>query len=194
MHITSFPEASTPPELRAQVRELQQEAWPQTDSAAGNGMQLTHDPALRPMSMLLTDDSGTVLAALDILSKTITHAGRCYRAGGLSTVVTRRAARGQGHGRHLVAAARAAMAESGLDLGMFTCDRPLRGFYESAGWQLLPGTVLIGGTAHAPFPGDQPGFDKVTMADFFTEAARRDRVSFQHARLELYPGDIDKLW
>jgi hypothetical protein len=51
-------------------------------------------------------DRGLVLAALDISSKQVTHAGRRYGAGGLSTVVTRREARGRGHGRRLMAAAR----------------------------------------------------------------------------------------
>ncbi|KOT90109.1 acetyltransferase [Streptomyces rimosus subsp. pseudoverticillatus] len=193
MQIMSFPEAATPYELRAQVQDLQDEAWPSTDAPAPDRTAPTHDPALQPLSMLLVE-AGTVLAALDILSKPLQHAGRGYRAGGLSTVVTRREARGRGHGRHLVAAARTAMAASGLDVGVFTCDRPLASFYESAGWQRLTDTVLIGGTPRCPFPSDQPGFDKVTLADFFTDSARQHRHTFEHTRLELYPGEIDKLW
>jgi hypothetical protein len=81
---------------------------------------------------------------------------------------------------------------SGADLGIFTCDRPLAGFYERGGWHVLPGAVLIGGTLNAPFPSDQ--FDKVTLAAFFTEHARRHATTFDHARIELYPGNIDKLW
>ncbi|MFI6604722.1 GNAT family N-acetyltransferase [Nonomuraea sp. NPDC050536] len=193
MHIVSFPESATPPELLAQIRDLQQEAWPSFSFPAPDSGEPNHDPALRPLSMVLVD-GGTVLAALDILSKELTHAGRRYHAAGLSTVVTRKAARGHGHGRHLVAAARAQMAEARYDIGLFTCDRPLQTFYESAGWQLLPGTFLIGGTPEEPFPSDRPGFDKVTMADFFSPAAKQHRLSFHHARIELYPGQIDRLW
>ncbi|MFB6435884.1 GNAT family N-acetyltransferase [Streptomyces sp. NPDC056411] len=213
----TFPEAATPPELRIQARALHEEAWPATPdlpadtpddswspddsrsadnspSPAGSAAyEGGHDPALRPVSMLLVDND-TVLASLDILHLTLVHAGRSYRAGGLSTVVTRKAARGQGHGRRLVAAAHEAMAASDLDLGVFTCDRPLQGFYESAGWHRLSGTVLIGGTPQAPFPSDQPGFDKVTMADFFSATARQTRDAFRHTRIELYPGEIDRLW
>ncbi|MFJ2200749.1 GNAT family N-acetyltransferase [Streptomyces violaceusniger] len=199
MLILSYPEAETPAPLRAQVWELQQEAWPATDPGTAGEPGPTHDPARRPVSMLLVDDGhghgeGTVLAALDILTTTLTHAGRSYRAGGLSTVVTRRAVRGRGHGARLVAAAHRAMADSGLDLGLFTCDRPLRDFYTGAGWQPLPGTVLIGGTPDAPFPSDQPSFDKVTMAHFFSATARRHRADFLAARIGLYPGEIDRLW
>ncbi|MEX2984702.1 GNAT family N-acetyltransferase [Streptomyces sp. C36] len=146
-------------------------------------------------------------AALDILSKDITHAGRSYRAAGLSAVVTAAAHRGKGNGRQLVAAARELIAGSGslpsapkanpmpkADLALFTCDRPLRAFYESAGWEHLDGTALIGGTPHAPFPSDQPGFDKVTMAGFFTERATRHAAEFRRSRIALYPGEIDRLW
>ncbi|MBZ6473742.1 GNAT family N-acetyltransferase [Streptomyces griseocarneus] len=163
-----------------------------------------------------------MVAALDVLTKDITHAGQTYRAAGLSAVVTATAHRGKGNGRQLVAAARELIAGSGslpsaarrvdvaradvspadvaqadvarADVALFTCDRPLRGFYESAGWECLDGTVLIGGTPHDPFPSDGPGFDKVTMAGFFTERAMRHAAAFRHSRIALHPGEIDRLW
>ncbi|MEJ8654400.1 GNAT family N-acetyltransferase [Streptomyces sp. MS1.AVA.3] len=187
----TFPEADVPPDLQTQVSALRDEAWP-PDSSSAPGT-FAHDPALRPVSMLLVDGA-MVLAALDILTKQLVHDGERFRAAGLSTVVTRGTARGQGHGRRLVTAAREAMAAMSLDIGLFTCDRPLRSFYESAGWHHLPGAVLVGGTPLAPFPSDRPGFDKVTMADFFSPRGRRHRSSFPHSRIELYPGEIDRLW
>jgi len=194
MQIVSFREEAVPPDLRVQVLHLHAQAWPPADtSPAATAGALAHDPELRPLSMLLVEGR-IVLAVLDILSKQIAHAGHRYAAGGLSTVVTRREARGRGHGRRLVAAARDMMIAQGLDLGLFTCDRPLQAFYESAGWRLLPGTVLIGGTPSAPFPSDQPGFGKVTMAGFFSPLARREQASFHYARVGLYPGEIDRLW
>ena len=144
--------------------------------------------------MLLVDQAGTVVAALDVLTKEIEHAGRRFTAAGLSTVVTRPCARGQGHGRRLATAARRTMRVRGADVGLFTCDRPLQRFYARAGWDLLPGTVLVGGTPACPFPSDQPGFEKVTMGAFFTPEARRARSSFLHARIALYPGQTDTLW
>ncbi|MEU1392419.1 MULTISPECIES: GNAT family N-acetyltransferase [unclassified Nonomuraea] len=193
MLIRSFPEADVPTDLLAQVRDLQREAWPGHDFPAPDGGGPAHDPALAPRSMLLLDE-GTVVAALDVLSKTLTHAGHRFRAAGLSTVVTRKAARGRGHGRRLVGAARAAIADAGFDVALFTCDRPLQGFYESAGWSAIPGAVLVGGTPQAPFPSDRPGFDKVTMGDFPSPRGRAHRLSFHHARVELHPGEIDRLW
>jgi aminoglycoside 2'-N-acetyltransferase I len=188
VQIESWPESAVPPRLRAQVLALHEEAWPSDDPATvGAG----HDPALRPVSTLLIDD-GTVLAALDILSKQIRHVGHRFAASGLSTVVTGRAHRGKGYGRELVVAAQNEMRASGVDLGIFTCDRPLQAFYERAGWDVLPGTVLVGGTPEDPFPSDR--FDKVVMAAFFSDRAQRRSESFGHARIELYPGRIDKLW
>lgn len=189
MEIVAFPEAEVPPELRVQVLRLQRQAWPSEEPL--DAARLTHDPDLQPRSLLLLED-GRVCAALDVLSKTIRFEGRDWAASGLSTVVTDDALRGRGYGRRLVEAARERIAASGADLGLFTCDTPLRGFYEEAGWELLPGTVLVGGTEEEPFPSDR--FDKVTLGGFFSPAARVARRSFVGARIPLYSGAIDRLW
>lgn len=188
LRVETYPEAEVPPQLRLQVLALQEQAWP---SGAPVVLRATHDPALEPESMLLVVD-GLVVSALDVLTKTIDHAGTTFLARGLSTVVTDLALRGRGYGLHLVRHAHEAIARSGADLGLFTCDTPLGAFYERAGWRLLPGTVLVGGTPDAPFPSDQ--FDKVTLGDFFTDRAKSHAADFRGARIELYPGAIDKLW
>ncbi len=195
MQTLSFPEADTPAELRAQVVALEDRAWPSRDDPAGRSPDvLSHDRALRPLTMLRVDDGGAVLAALCVLFKKISHAGRSYRAAGLSTVVTRGDVRGAGHGVALVSAAREEMAAQEVDVGLFTCDRRLQRFYERAGWSVLRGTVLVGGTPAVPLPSDQPGFDKVAMGAFFSAVAQEHRASFHHARVELYPGEVDALW
>jgi len=188
LRIVSYPERDVPRDLRLQVVALQDQAWPgegPTDPAPW------HDPALDPRSVLLVDDD-TVLSALDILSKSILHASEAFAARGISALVTDERVRGMGHGRALAHAALEMMREQGADLGIFTCDTPLMRFYERAGWQHLPGTVLIGGTPDDPFPSDR--FDKVTMASFFTERAKAAQEHFVAARIELYPGHIDRLW
>ena len=187
--ILTYSQDDLPVALRDQVLALHRQAWPPAGLERASGP--AHDPALRPVSLTLVSD-GRVLAALDILSKELEHAGERYAASGLSTVVTDAALRGRGYGHRLVVAAHAMIAGSGADLGIFTCDRPLGPFYESAGWTLLPGTVLVGGTPEAPFPSDQ--WDKVTLASFFSRRAKRATQQFAGARIELYPGAIDKLW
>lgn len=188
MHVLSWPEAAAPPAFRRQILDLQRQAWPGDDSDG-----LTHDPQLDPVSFVLVDGE-RILAALDVLSKTIVHRGRAYRASGLSTVVVDSAHRGRGLGHELVVAVRRTIEDSGVELVLFTCDRPLQSFYEHAGFEALPGTVLIGGTPERPFPSDQPGFDKVTMAAFCSAAAQAHRFEFVGCRIALHPGEIDKLW
>lgn len=183
--ILIFAEAAVPGALGAQVLALHD-----ADPLRREPVR-PHDPALRPVSMLLVGD-GRVLAALDILSKDILHAGERYAASGLSRVATHPGERGKGYGRRLVRAAREAMAASGADLGIFTADRPLRRFYESCGWRTLPGTVLVGGTPERPLPSDQ--FDKLTFAAFFSARARRHAPAFDRCRIALYSGEIDRLW
>jgi aminoglycoside 2'-N-acetyltransferase I len=190
MQIVAYAEAEVPRELRLQVISLQRQAWPPEPGEPPDPAPW-HDPALRPRSVLLVEE-GRVLAALDILSKDIVHAGESFFASGLSAVVTDRELRGRGYGGKLAAASRKMIEASGADLGIFTCDRHLRMFYERAGWQHLPGTVLIGGTREQPFASDQ--FDKVTMASFFSARARAVKQAFLGVRIELYSGGIDKLW
>jgi aminoglycoside 2'-N-acetyltransferase I len=185
--VLRYAESDLPEELRVQVLKAQIAAWSTTSGEPGP------DPALSPLSLLLVEQ-GTVLSSLTILSKEIVHGGASYFAGGLSSVVTPPNGRGGGYGHQLVVAAREFMKDSGFDLGLFTCDRPLQRFYEGAGWSTLIASVLIGGTAEDPFPSDGPGFDKVTMGDFMSEYACSNRDSFHSARICVYPGDIARLW
>ena len=71
--------------------------------------------------------------------------------------------------------------------------RPLRRFYERAGWTYAAGRWRWReARRQIPFPSDR--FDKVTMAAFFTPRARRPPRGFADARIALYPGEIDRLW
>ena len=187
METVSFAEADVPHELRVHQVAIQNAAWPSADGETGPW----HDPVLRPRCVLLIHD-GRVVATADILSKHIVHDGEAFEASGLSAVVTDPAHRGRGYGHEVVVAARLEIERSGADLGIFTCDPPLLGFYERAGWRHLPGTVVIGGTPDDPFPSD--ALDKVTLGGFFSPLALAQEQRFVRARIELYPGAIDRLW
>jgi aminoglycoside 2'-N-acetyltransferase I len=187
LQVLTFTEQTIPAELRQQVIALEEQAWPTMPPSEPHG----HDPMLSPICMLLVAD-GRVVSSLAILSKEIAHGGQKFDASGLSAVVTDNAERNRGYGLRLVAAAREAIRAGGADLGIFTCDPPLVGFYEHAGWQVLPGTVLVGGTPDSPLPSDRLG--KIALGDFFTKHAKRYAASFRRARVELYPGNVDKLW
>lgn len=190
--VLSYAADALPAPYAAQVAALEATAWP--------GSSPGHDPALRPRVMLLLDGDGTVAAALTLLHKEIPLGGRTYRAAGLSGVVTRPELRGRGLGGRLVAAAHAALAgdpaeaRPAVDLALFSCDRPLAPFYEAAGFEVLPGTVLVGGTPADPLASDAPGFDKAVPAAFFADPDGRHRAAFTGVRVPLYPGTVDRLW
>ncbi|MFI9061716.1 GNAT family N-acetyltransferase [Streptomyces sp. NPDC053429] len=139
--------------------------------------------------------AGVVGACLTLLRKEIRLAGATYRAAGLSAVVTRPELRGRGLGGRLVTAARELLAaDPEVDVALFSCDRELTPFYEAAGFERLPGTVLLGGTPADPLPSDRPGFDKSVLAAFFTPDPAATRAVFTAARIPLYPGPVDRLW
>jgi len=188
MRIVSYPEGEVPTSLRTQAMRLQDLAWPDD---APSSLAAWHDPALHAVSLLLIEDD-RVVSALDVLSKRLEHAGETFSASGISAMVTDPDVRGRGFGRTLAVAAREYMAKRGADLGVFTCDPELQAFYESAGWRRLAGSVLVGGTPSRPFPSDALG--KVVMAEFFTPRARAAEPTFVGARIELSPGEIDRLW
>jgi aminoglycoside 2'-N-acetyltransferase I len=188
VRIETHPEASVPLALRSQVVRLQDQAWPPDHPS---GTAAWHDSLLAPVSMVMVVDD-RVVAALDVLRKELDHAGERWAASGLSTVVTDEALRRHGYGTRLVLAAKAHIEASGADLCLFTCDPELLGFYERAGWEQLPGTVVVGGTREVPYPSDALG--KVTLGAFFTARAEAARDAFIGARVGLYPGIIDLLW
>lgn len=183
-----------PSGLAEQVAGLEVQAWP--------GSSPGHDPALAPRAVVLLDADGRVAASLALLHKPVRLAdGRTYRAAGLSAVVTRADVRGRGYGLRLVAAARAGLAaDPAVDLALFSCDRELVPFYEAAGFEVLPGTVLVGGTPANPLATDAPGLGKTVLGAFPAGAAHDEgradqvRAAFTGIRVPLYPGTIDRLW
>jgi len=188
VEIAVWPEADVPTVLRRQVVELRDAAWPPD---LPGSLAPSHDPLLRPVSLLLVEGD-EVVAALDILSKELPHGGVTYAASGLATVVTRADLRRRGHGLRLIRAARETMGAAGADLAVFTCDAVLAPFYEAGGYAVLPGATLVGGTPDAPLRSDE--LDKVVLWRPYTAKADVRAGDFAGAEIELYPGPIDRLW
>jgi len=131
-----------------------------------------------------------VLSYLAIPSTVIHHAGCTYRASGLRAVITHPLYRHHGYGRQIVTAARAVIAASGADLGMFTCDPPLVAFFVQSGWMPMEHTAIIGREGLCARPADSLG--KCTLTGFFSKKARRHRRDFVGASLylNLREGDL----
>ena len=186
--VLSFPQHAVPPALQVQVVALQDQAWPREPGEPSTD----HDPALQPVTMLLVDDRGS-RAGL---------AGHPVQGDHPRRPALRRQ-RAQRR-RHRAVAPQTWLWPPSGHRGPGTDRRQRSGpghlqlrpgpglFYRRAGWRILPGTVLIGGTPENPFPSDR--FDKVVLAGLFTDHAREHAASFDQARIELYPGEIDRLW
>jgi aminoglycoside 2'-N-acetyltransferase I len=183
------PEAELPEDLRAQTLNALRDEWPAAFSGAQADRTQLNDPELHAMicSALV---GGQLASHVSVPRKTIAHRGKSYKAYGLSGVLTLPPFRGQGYGERVVRAATAFMEEDGADLGLFTCDPPLRSFYERCGWTVLEGASLVGGTRDKPFPSDTLG--KMSFARFFSARARAHEKDFAGAAiwLELREGDL----
>jgi aminoglycoside 2'-N-acetyltransferase I len=183
------PEETLSDELRRQTLEAMRVEWPGAFAGAKADRRRLNDPDLHPTICLLVED-GRLASHASVPWKVVEHRGASYSAYGLSGVLTVPAYRGKGYGERVVRAATAFMEEQGADVGLFTCDAPLRRFYERCDWQVLAGSSLIGGTRDKPFPSD--ALNKITFARFFSTRAQARQADFEGTaiRLELREGDL----
>ena len=133
-------EEELPDDLRRQTVEALRDEWPGAFSGGKADRTQLNDPALHAMIFSLLVDS-QLASHLSVQRKTIEHRGETYKAYGLSGVLTVPAFRGKGYGEQIVRAATAFMEQDGADIGLFTCDPPLRTFYERCGWTAAGGRV-----------------------------------------------------
>lgn len=190
LRIEAYPQDEVPPLLQVQAEALLNRIWQPPE---GLSSWAPHDPSADPVSLFLLEES-LVVASLEVLALPLSFDGTTFLACGLSRVRVLPERRGEGLGLLIVRAAYDVIEESGADLAIFTCDTPLTGFYEQAGFAVLEGTVLEGGSPGHPYPSDQDGFDKAVVAAFLTDHGRAHRDAFRHARVPLHPGEIDLLW
>jgi GNAT superfamily N-acetyltransferase len=189
IEIIACTEAELSDDLKGQTLEALRVEWPDAFSGAKAECIQLNDPALHGMIFSLVVD-GQLASHLSVPRKGIEHRGEPYKACGLSGVLTVPAFRGKGCGERTVRAATAFMEEDGVDVGLFTCDPPLRAFYERCGWTVLEGAWLVGGTRAKPFPSNT--LDKITFARFFSARAQVHENDFAGAAiwLELREGDL----
>jgi GNAT superfamily N-acetyltransferase len=189
IEITACPEEELSDDLLRQTLAVLRAEWPAAFSGAKSNQTELNDPALHAMIFSLVLD-GQLASHLSVPRKTIIHRCEPYKAYGLSGVLTGPAFRGKGYGERVVRAATAFMEQDGADVGLFTCDPPLRRFYERCGWTRLEGASLVGGTRAKPFPSDTLG--KITFVRFFSARAQAHENNFMDAaiRLDLRVGDL----
>lgn len=187
--IVTYPQAALPVDLKRAALHILEAAWPTGRSVDQRLSRSLHDPRHPTECMVLRVD-GAVVAYLAIPTKTLDHAGVRFTIAGLSAVATHPEHQRRGYAGRLVTAARERIAASGVDVGVFTCDTPLAAFYVAQGWDLMPSTVVVGGSRDRPFRADV--LDKWTLMGFFTPHALAHRAAFEGTDLylELREGDL----
>ena len=129
---------------------------------------------------VIIDCDGILISHTEVKSAMLSHAGRTYRAFGLSGVMTYPAFRRQGFGRRVVRLGTDRMAEQGADIGLFNCAPDLRGFYEAEGWEAMDSTRTLYGDPAQPRVSDE-----LLMMRFF-RLSTSEQESFRET--DLYVG------
>jgi GNAT superfamily N-acetyltransferase len=130
--------------LRRDIARLQHRVAPTAGPPPGDPIPPEHDPMLEALSFYLMADSRVVSYAA-VVHKQIKHGNETFWIAGLSCVATDPDYQGRGLGSRTVAAATRYIEHSTTDIGIFTCDPPLAGFYIRAGaWPVVPDVILLG--------------------------------------------------
>lgn len=102
---------------------------------------MDHDPAFSPGDFLLAEDGAAPVACVQVFQKTIRLRGEAVAIGGIGSVATRAAQRGQGVSSALLELAIARMRERGRALSLLFA-APIAPLYERLGWLRFPLPLL----------------------------------------------------
>ena len=121
-------------------RALTRAVYPPSD-APTPGMELTW---AAPQWALMVWEGGALVAHVGLVIREATLDGRAVRIGGIGSVKTHPASRGQGYASRALERAAAFFAEDpALAFALLDCLPPLVPFYARLGWQLFGGTLLV---------------------------------------------------
>jgi GNAT superfamily N-acetyltransferase len=138
--------------LRRHIALLQHRIAPTSRPPPGDPITPEHDPMLDALSFYLMADSRVVSYAA-VVHKQIKHGDETFWIAGLSCVATDPDYQGRGLGSRTVGAATRYIEHSTTDIGIFTCDPPLAGFYARAGaWPVVPDVILLGSRRYSSAP------------------------------------------
>lgn len=188
--LLQFLQEDCPLDIKEQIILLMRREWPQAFENAVEDVLWPDNPETHPTSLILIENN-VVLSHVAVPWKYIDHEGQTFKAFGLSEVMTNPSYRNQGFGSKLVREAVSLIESQTADIGIFTCDPPLVGFYAKNGWEQLKNAYLVGGTHNQPFRSDSLG--KCTLARFFSNKAQKYRHHFENSDIYLELGE-GQLW
>lgn len=171
-----------PDTLRREIAALLHRVWPD-DGPLGEAIPAAHDPALEAHSFYCRAD-GRMVSYAGVVRKTIHHGGQAFIIAGLSCVATDPDHQGRGYGLRTVAAATQWIEQSGVDMGLFTCQPALAHFYERAGaWPVVPDVALIGSQDEGAISSEALGL--VVLMRLFSGKAKGSESMLRHTTIDL---------
>jgi GNAT superfamily N-acetyltransferase len=181
VHAITYNRAGAP--LRRAIAHLQHCASGTADPPPSEPLPPEHDPQLDALSFYLVVD-GRVVSYAAVVHKQIAHGGETFEIAGLSCVATDPDYQGRGFGSRAVGAATRSIEQSTVDIGLFTCDPPLAGFYARAGaWPVVPNVVLIG--SHHDGALDSVSLQKVVLMRLFSPKAQAAAAQLRQTTINL---------
>jgi GNAT superfamily N-acetyltransferase len=169
--------------LRAEFDRLQRRANGEPALPAGAPLEPLHDQALGARCFYVRA-AGRLASYAAVVRTTARIDGDAWAVAGLSCVATDPEWRRRGLGTTTVAAATRAIERSGADLGVFTCDPELAGFYARAGgWPTAPAATLLG--SREPGALSSAALGKVVLMRLLSERARQQPARLERAAIDL---------
>ncbi|MBN1303953.1 MAG: GNAT family N-acetyltransferase [Anaerolineales bacterium] len=161
------------PELfKWQILAFMKVEWPFIFSGPYQFTEDTYPPEQDPVHFIIAEGNA-LLSHAEIINMNLEHAGTAYRVYGLGNVFTFPPYRGNGFGLEVVKAATNYIHNSEVDAAILFCDPKMNTFYETAGWEGLPGASTRIGT-----PEKSEENDGLRMMLFLSEKGRDGYPSF----------------
>lgn len=169
--------------LRYEIALLQHRVAPTAVPPPGDSIPPEHDPSLDALSFYLVANNRVVSYAA-VVHKQIQHGPETFWIAGLSCVATDPAYQGRGLGTRIVGAATRYIEQSTTDIGIFTCDPALAGFYARAGaWPVAPDVVVIGSRHEGAL--SSISLQKVVLMRLFSAKARAVTAQLRQTTINL---------
>jgi GNAT superfamily N-acetyltransferase len=181
IHAITYNRAGAP--LRRAIALLQHRASATAGPPPSDPIPPEHDPLLDALSFYLVID-GQVVSYAAVVHKQIMHSGETFEIAGLSCVATDTDYQGRGFGSRTVGAATRYIEQSTIDIGLFTCDPPLAGFYARAGaWPVISNVILIG--SHHDGALTSMSLQKVVLMRLFSTKAQAAAAQLRQTTINL---------
>lgn len=169
--------------LRRDIALLQHRVAPTVVPPPGDSVPPEHDPALDALSFCLMIDNRVVSYAA-VVHKQIQHGFETFWIAGLSCVATDPAYQRRGLGSRIVGVATRYIERSTTDIGIFTRDPALAGFYARAGaWPVAPDVIVIGSRHEGAL--SSISLQKVVLMRLFSAKARAAAAQLRQTTINL---------